>query len=133
MEFKVRFNDTDMLGHVNHASYFTYMEEARLAYLQELDMNFFDNRNITIILVSATCDFISQGYFNDTLIVKTKVKKVGNSSFNLTSDIINKESNQSIAKGEVTVVCFDIEKQKSTPLPELFKEKLENNLSTSKK
>lgn len=133
MEFKVRFNDTDMLGHVNHASYFTYMEEARLAYLEELDMNFFDNKNITIILVSATCDFISQGYFNDTLIVKTKVKKVGNSSFNLTSDIINKETNQSIAKGEVTVVCFDIENQKSTPLPELFKEKLESNLSTSKK
>lgn len=132
MEFKVRFNDTDMLGHVNHASYFTYMEEARLAYLEELDMHFFDNENITIVLVSAKCDFISQGYFKDLLIVKTKVTKVGNSSFNLTSDIINKESNQLVAKGDVTVVCFDIEQQKSAQLPESFKDKLKSNLTTSK-
>lgn len=132
LEINVRFKDIDMLGHINHANYFTYMEEAQSAYMKELDTHFLDDDNIEIVVVSATCNFISQGYLDDTLIVKTKVKKVGNSSFNLTSDIIRKDSNQLIAKGEVTFVFFDIDQQKSTQPPESFKEKLNNNLSNSK-
>ncbi|MBP2258670.1 acyl-CoA thioesterase [Virgibacillus alimentarius] len=127
MEVDVRVSETDLLGHVNHANYFTYMEEGRLSFLKELGLQV-EDEGFSIMLASAKCDFIRQGYFNQTLIVNTKVTRVGNSSFNLGSDIIEKESGELIAKGEVTIVYFDVAKQKSTPLKESFREKLNQHL-----
>src|SRR5690625_7010608 len=85
MEVDVRVSETDLLGHVNHANYFTYMEEGRLSFLKELGLQV-ENENFSIMLASAKCDFIRQGHFNQTLIVNTKVTRVGNSSFNLGRD-----------------------------------------------
>ena len=33
---EVRFADLDLLGHVNHAAYFTYMETARVHYVESV-------------------------------------------------------------------------------------------------
>ncbi|MDA3129935.1 acyl-CoA thioesterase [Aliibacillus thermotolerans] len=128
MEIKVRVNETDMLGHINHASYFTYMEEARLDFLRGLGMDVKDE-NFMIVLASATCDFIQQGYFGQSLEVQTTVKKIGTTSFTLGNDILEKESNELIAQGEVTVVYFDKENQKPTPLPAELKEQLQAHIS----
>ncbi|GFZ89017.1 thioesterase [Compostibacillus humi] len=128
MEIKVRINETDMLGHINHASYFTYMEEARLDFLRGLGMDVKDE-NFMIVLASATCDFIQQGYFGQSLEVQTTVKKIGTTSFTLGNDILEKESNELIAQGEVTVVYFDKENQKPTPLPAELKEQLQAHIS----
>lgn len=128
MEIKVRVNETDMLGHINHASYFTYMEEARLDFLRGLGMDVKDE-NFMIVLASATCDFIQQGYFGQSLEVQTTVKKIGTTSFTLGNDILEKESNELIAQGEVTVVYFDKENQKPTPLPAELKEQLQAHMS----
>lgn len=127
MEVKVRVNETDMLGHINHASYFTYMEEARLDFLQKLGMEVMDDR-FTIMLVSAKCDFIRQGYFNQLLEVKTTVKKIGNTSFTLENDILEKQSNELIAQGEVTIVYLDTSIQKPAKLPESFRKTLKDHM-----
>src|SRR5699024_5955291 len=99
MEVKVRVNETDMLGHINHASYFTYMEEARLDFLQKLGNEVMDDR-FTNKHVYAKCDFIRQDYFNQLLEVKTTVKKIRNTSITLENDILEKQSNELIAQGE---------------------------------
>src|SRR5699024_9159883 len=127
MEIDVRVSETDLLGHVNHANYFTFMEEGRLSFLKGMGLQV-EDQGFSIMLASAKCDFIRQGYFHQTLIVNTKVTRVGNSSFNLGSDIIEKESNELIARGEVTIVYFDVEKQKSAPLQDSFREKLNQHL-----
>src|SRR5699024_11219417 len=125
MEVKVRVNETDMLGHINHASYFTYMEEARLDFLQKLGMEVMDDR-FTIMLVSAKCDFIRQGYFNQLLEVKTPEKKKGNTSFPLENNILEKQSNELIAQGEVTIVYLDTSIKKQAKLPESSRKKLKD-------
>lgn len=123
MEINVRLSETNMLGHINHTSYFSYMEEGRIAYLEELDISF-SSKEYSIILNSAKCDFIKQSYLYDALIVKTKINKIDSNSFNIGSDIFEKESNELITKGEVTLMYFDINQQKYIDLPESFKEKL---------
>lgn len=34
-QVKVRFCETDALGHINNTSYFIYLEEARIAFLKK--------------------------------------------------------------------------------------------------
>lgn len=126
----MRFSDTDMLGHVNNASYFTYMEETRLSFLEELGL---DVRNdvFTIMLASAKCDFIRQGYFGQILKVNTTVQRIGRTSFTLSSEFLDKETESVIAKGEATVVYVDIANQIAAELPESIRAQLQEHLQTT--
>src|SRR5699024_11916045 len=63
-------SETDLLGHVNHANYFTFMEEGRLSFLKGMGLQV-EDQGFSIMLASAKCDFIRQGYFHQTLIVNT--------------------------------------------------------------
>lgn len=124
---KVRFSETDALGHISNISYFIYLEEARTEFFAELGFGR-DIKNWKIILASASCDFVSQGYYNQKLVVRTEVSKIGNSSFQVVHEINDAESGELIAKGQASGVHFNFEKQKSEPLPEANRQQLEKHL-----
>lgn len=123
----VRFGETDALGHINNTSYFIYLEEARIRFLEMIGFGM-DSKNWNFILASAKCDYVNQGYFNQRLVIRTYVSKIGTKSFQLEHDIVLEETNELIARGNVVMVYFDFEKQTSEPLPELIKEGLKHYL-----
>lgn len=124
---KVRFSETDALGHISNISYFIYLEESRTDFFAELGFGR-DISNWKIILASASCDFISQGYYNQKLIVLTEVSRIGNSSFQVVHEIKDAESGELIAKGQASAVHFDFQTQKSEALPDANREQLEKHL-----
>jgi acyl-CoA thioester hydrolase len=123
----VRFGETDALGHINNTSYFIYLEEARIRFIETLGYKM-DSGNWNFILASTKCDFIKQGYFDQRLLIKTYVSKIGNKSFQLEHDIICSQSQELIAKGNAIMVYFDFEEQMSKPIPDFLKEELKNYL-----
>lgn len=126
IQVTVRFSETDALGHTNNTSYFIYLEEARIRFIESLGYSM-DTQNWNFILASTKCDFLLQGYFNQELVIKTYVAKIGSKSFQLEHEIISKGTNEIIAKGNAIMVYFNFEKQKSEPLPGLLIEDLKNN------
>lgn len=124
MEVTVRFGETDALGHVNNASYFIYLEEARVRFFQELGFPM-DTTNWNFILASTKCDFVGQAYFSQSLKIITTVSHIGNKSFTLHHEIVDSKTNQVIARGTATIVYFDFKEQKSTPIPESLRRHLE--------
>ncbi|MFC3016392.1 acyl-CoA thioesterase [Virgibacillus litoralis] len=127
LNIKVRVSETDLLGHINNASYFIYMEEARIDFLKKLGIDI-ENGNFAFMLVSAKCDFIRQGYFGKTLKVATEVLKIGTKSITLTSRMTESESGDLIARGEVVLVYFDVHAEQTIEIPESFKDKLQAHM-----
>lgn len=125
LEIKVRVSETDALGHINNASYFTYLEDARIDFLEKLGI-YIKDESSTFMLVSTKCDFISQGYFGQILQIKTEVRSIGTKSITLVSDIIEKASGIVIAKGEATIVYFDLVDEETREVPESIKIKLQS-------
>ena len=130
LEIKVRVSETDALGHINNASYFTYLEDARIDFLEEMGISIKDEV-FAFMLVSTKCDFISQGYFGQILQVDTKVLKIGTKSLTLVSDILDKESGKVIAKGEATIVYFNLLDEKTIEIPDAFKTQLQAYMQTT--
>ncbi|MDE5413879.1 acyl-CoA thioesterase [Alkalihalobacterium chitinilyticum] len=128
IQVKVRACETDGLGHVSNISYFIYLEEARVEFFK-LFTSEMDMKSWNFILAHTGCDFVNQAYFDEILTVATSVEHVGNSSFEVSHHIYNRHQ-QLIAKGKAIVVYFDFEDQKSKPIPEPIKEKL-NQFSIS--
>jgi acyl-CoA thioester hydrolase len=122
-ELRVRFGDTDMLGHVNNASYFTYMEEARCDFVQAVGMT-----DVPLILASAKVDFRAQTFFGDTLEIETWVTRIGNTSFDVANLMRNAETGTVVFEGVAVIVYFDYEEQKPKPIPENLRKLLEQYL-----
>jgi acyl-CoA thioester hydrolase len=123
----VRFSETDALGHINNTSYFIYLEEARIRFIETLGFKM-NIENWNFILASTKCDFISQGYFDQNLTIRTYVSKIGTKSFQLEHHIFSTQTNELIAKGNAIMVYFNFEKQQSEPIPELLRAGLINYL-----
>nr|WP_246202640.1 thioesterase family protein [Virgibacillus doumboii] len=130
MDIKVRVGETDALGHINNTSYFIYMEETRIDFLQKLGIDI-ENGNYAFMLVSTKCDFIRQGYFGQTLQISTEVSRIGTKSITLSSLMVEKESGDVIAQGEAVLVYFDVDKQQSVVIPDSFKTKLEAHVRSA--
>ncbi|MBH0231247.1 acyl-CoA thioesterase [Halobacillus sp. KCTC 3957] len=128
-EVKVRFCETDLLGHVNNNNFFVYMEDARIQFIRDLQLV---DGDWSFILASINCDFIKQVFFGQTLTIKSHISKIGNSSFHLEQEHYEKESGQLVAKGSSVLVHFDFKNQTSTPLSEAMKEKLQSHSLAAK-
>ncbi len=123
VEIKVWFRDIDVLGHVNNATYFTYMETARIEYLSNL-LGIKSPSEMRIIVARASCNFRSPASFGETLVVSCKPFKVGNRSWTYVYEIREKESGRLVADGETVQVMYDYRKRKSTQIPDYLRSKL---------
>jgi YbgC/YbaW family acyl-CoA thioester hydrolase len=79
---RVRFADTDLQGHVFFGNYFTYMDEAFMAYIDELGFAWqtLGEMGLAVYYVDSGCQFKGPSFFGDRLNVHTQISQLGNSS-----------------------------------------------------
>ena len=119
----VRFRDCDAMGHVNHAVYFTYLEQGRLMFWRELTGT--PSPHTRVIIPRAECDYRSPAHFGDELEVRIRIGEVGRSSFTLTYNIVDAASERLVASGKTVMVGYDYEARSSMRLPEATRSLLE--------
>ncbi|MBM4763766.1 thioesterase family protein [Bacillus sp. B15-48] len=124
---RVRFSETDALGHVSNTSYFIYLEEARMKFFETLGFNI-DAGSINFISASVKCDFISQSYYNQELTIQSTISKIGTKSF-IVMHKIHDTKGSLIALGQSSIVFFNFEKQQTEKIPEELRARLEQYLS----
>src|SRR4030095_2087340 len=118
----VRFRDCDAMGHVNHAVYFTYLEQCRLTFWRELTG--WPSPHTRVIIARAECDYRAPAHFGDELEVRLAVGEIGRSSFGLRFEL-QVESVRLIATGKTVMVSYDYAAGKSVPLPDSARALLE--------
>jgi len=108
-DIQVRFADSDALGHINNASYATYAEMARLAFLSTLGESV-----RRMILANITIDFRRQVQVTDTVHVDSWVERLGTSSMAIAHTIF--ASGERAADVTSVVVYFDYASSRAMPL-----------------
>ena len=120
----VRFRDCDMMGHANHAVYFTYMEQCRFALWRHLG----DGKGLPgagTILAHAECDYRAPSFLHDELDVRLRVSDIGRSSFTFLYEIVKVADGQRIAEGKTVNVTYDFAASRTIPIPETTRALLE--------
>jgi acyl-CoA thioester hydrolase len=113
----VRFSDCDLLGHVNNAVYFTYFEQARLAWWTHLSGRVGFPGGHTVI-VHAACDYKAPAHVGDELDISVVLAAIGRSSVTLTYTIVDAASRELIALGKTVNVTVDADMKTTIPVPE---------------
>jgi acyl-CoA thioester hydrolase len=115
---KVRYADLDAQGHVNNATYFTYMEQARFEYMAALGLwrPGQDFMSVGTIVAEATCTYKRPILLGQTVDVAVRTARIGNKSatmeYRLTVD------GAEAATGRSVQVAFDYVSGQSIPVPD---------------
>jgi acyl-CoA thioester hydrolase len=100
----LRWSDHDELGHVNNAHFLTYLEEARIAYLEhEIQFNW---KETGLILARVEIDYKQPLYYEQGLIIGIKCTRLGNSSFDLAYKL-NTTAGDLVAEAKTIQVTYD--------------------------
>lgn len=113
----VRFNETDMFGHMNNTVPFTYFEEARIQFLNHAGMRkkwFGESSHCIPVVADLQCDFIRQVYFEQQLNIYVKLHQIGRSSIDL-HYLATNEQEEPCFVGRGTLVQISKETGKSVP------------------
>jgi acyl-CoA thioester hydrolase len=98
----VRWRDTDALGHVNHAVFLTYLEEARDAFYAEVL-----GADPTYVVARLEIDMRAEVRHEDRqVIVDVRVERLGTTSL-MTTETIRTASGEVVAEARVVSVRWD--------------------------
>ena len=77
-DIRVRYGETDQMGVVYHANYFTWFEIARIELLDQMGCPYLDLEKKGYLLPVLTCSasFQSPAFFDDRLQVKVEIAKI---------------------------------------------------------
>ena len=120
-----RFNDTDALGHVNHAAVAMWFETARRP-LFKLFIPDLSPRNWNLIVVRLEIDYKQQLCYQQDVEIKSYLQHLGNSSMVLTQQAW--QGAKLCAEGKTTLIHFDYRAQKSQKIPDTLRKTLQKHL-----
>ncbi len=127
----VRFRDCDPLGHVNHAVYLTYLEQARfmlwraqLGFRVRADHGEHDDDSPGFILARAEIDYRSQARYGDELDVRLSLDGFGRTSFTYTYEIVDVAAGHVVVTAKTVLVRFDYRAQKPVPIDDALKTRM---------
>jgi acyl-CoA thioester hydrolase len=113
----VRFRDLDAMGHLNNAVYATFLEQARMAYLEPQGA-----KVRSMILARLEIDFRSPVELGETVAISVTPTRVGTKSFDL--EYLLTVGDRTVAEAKTVIVAYDYENAQSMDIPTNWKERL---------
>ena len=124
-EVEIRVADTDAMGHVNNAVYLTYLEMARVGYYEAatgrpLPLGVHGAEE-GLILADIRVAFRAPAFYGETLVVESRVPRLGRTSFEMEHRITAPSSRLAparlIAVAESVLVTYDYAAARPIALP----------------
>lgn len=107
-EVKVRGYHTDFYGHVNNARYLEFFEEDRWARFESaIDLRQWMKQGLAFLVVNINVSYRRAVPLGATILITTKLEKIGNKSVALKQEILFKETEEVAADAIVTFVIQD--------------------------
>ena len=128
----IQWGDMDAFSHVNNVIYIRWFETARI----ELFRKMWGNKGISLqeilngngvgpILANFNINYHLPLLYPDTVLINTRVSRVGNSSFGVSHKLFSKNNGDKlIATGDSIVVMYDYKKNEKFFLTKELKNKL---------
>lgn len=107
-EIKIRGYHADFYGHVNNARYLEFFEEGRWSIFDSrIDLRKWDAEGFTFLVVNININYRLAVPVGVTLLMETRLEKIGNRSGVLLQKLLFKETGQVAADALVTFVITD--------------------------
>ncbi|MDE6803164.1 MAG: acyl-CoA thioesterase [Muribaculaceae bacterium] len=121
---QTRFNDVDILGHINNTVYFSFYDTGKAYYFNSVRKGNMNWRKVETVIANVNCAYIHSMYFGEQIEVCTRCIEIREKSFILQQMLVEKESGQIKSVCETVMVSIDTDDLHSIPVPDDWRKAL---------
>jgi acyl-CoA thioester hydrolase len=116
---RVRFNETDLQGHVNFGQYYFYFDVGVTDYLRAIGYSYqqMHDDHVDMLYLESQARYLSSSYFDETLNIHTRIGHIGNSSMRFEFQAIAAIDGRAVAEGHIAVVMIEHGTRKKIRVP----------------
>lgn len=104
---QAKYYETDQMGIIHHSNYIRWMEEARIAMMEEMGFSYRRMEELGIIspVLSVQCEYKNMVHFDDTVRIEVDIKQYNGIKLTVNYRMINETTGQVCTLGESSH-CF---------------------------
>lgn len=110
----VAWGDMDAFGHVNNVLYYRYIESARIAYLEHLNVFKYE---VGPVVASSHCQYLKPVFYPDQLKIATRIEDLRQSAFRMNYVLWSETQQTIVAKAEAVIVFVDHKTMQKAVIP----------------
>lgn len=118
----VRVSDLNYGNHVGYQNFFSYFQEARIAYLGQFGYSEMNIEGCGMIVGEANCKYKQELFLNDRIDIACCIKEIKSKLFIMRYQII--KDGAPCAEGFTKNLCYDYQDKRVVRLPKAFVEKI---------
>lgn len=110
LNIQLRYSDSDQMGVIYHANYFSFFEQGRTAFLKDLGFDYYkvEEEGIIFPVRDVSCKYLKAIRFGENITVSTKLHKLSKVKITYYHEIYN-DKEELKASGYTTVISVDKE------------------------
>lgn len=128
IDLQIRFNDIDILGHLNNTVYFSFYDTGKAYFFEHIMGGKIDWKRVESVIANVDCAYISPVYFGEEISVYSRCAGVYDKSFVIQQVIVEKRTGEIKSAAETVMVSYDPEARCSMPVPAQWREALESSM-----
>lgn len=107
LEIRVRYQETDAMGVLHHANYFTYFEMGRTELLRSTGKTYrqLEDDGTLMVIVKIGCNYKRPARYDDVLRLHTRTRRVTAAKIEHDYEVFR--GDELLATGESTLACVD--------------------------
>jgi len=116
-EVQVRFNDVDMMGHVNNAVYQNYFDYGKVKYFNSVLGEDVDWQENGLVLAKITIEYFLPVLLSDSLFIRSKIIRIGNKSLDMIQQIVDSKTDEIKSSGTSVMVGYSFVNKETIFIP----------------
>lgn len=131
-DVQIRFNDIDILGHLNNTVYFSFFDTGKAFFFRHIMNGKIDWKRVETVIANIDCAYIAPVYFGEEIAVLTRCAEIHDKSFKLQQILVEKNTGELKTACETVMVSFDPETKKAVEMPQRWRDALEKSMAESR-
>ena len=116
LPLQIRFNDIDIVGHLNNMVYNAFFDLGKIEYFKSVMADKVDWHMIPVVVVNINCNFYSPTYIDEQIEVVTAVVSISERSFKMEQRIVNCQTGDVKCVATTVMAGFDPSTAKGAPI-----------------
>ncbi len=106
---RVRYAETDRMGHAYYASYFPWFEVGRVEFLREVGASYkeLEDSGVFLPVSETSCKYLESAQYDDELEIVTAPVDFGKCSVAFETKVVRMADGQLLAEGRTRLGCVD--------------------------
>lgn len=123
LELQLRFNDIDILGHLNNTVYFSLYDLGKARYMEDAGLRLPDVSAPTSVIADVHCTYLQPIHYGDRIFVETCCPEIGDKHYVLEQQLVD-DAGEVRSRCRTVMVYLDPLTRRPARVPDDYREKI---------